>query len=434
MRIKWQNDNILGISFRPIVSNIGTASYPLARFLAHTLSPLTASNSHTVKNSFDFVNKLKSFSPVDCTMLSLDVKSLFTNVPVVGAISCLECRLHEFHYSDIEIREILSLTKLCVENTAFVFNGSFYTQTDGLAMGNPLSPILCDIYMHYFEEVLLSKFNFKCWLRYVDDTFVLVDKNFDRSQLLSLVNSIDPCIQFTHEEESNNKLSFLDVLVSKNGSVFSTSVFRKPFSVSMPPHVNSSHPWQQKVSAFYSYTYRALRLCSDPQSLKSEVAFLKSLAVYRGYNPSIIDVALRKFNKPVHESTLHSKVFNSKNVVILPFYSRLSYKISRILSRFGFRIVFKPVNKVCFPLPKDPIPSFDRWGVYRIPCECGLAYVSQTKRALKLRVGEHKRYVSKQEVSKSSISEHSWNAGHVFQFDNIKILFTPPSASELAFL
>ena len=104
------------------------------------------------------------------------------------------------------------------------------------------------------------------------------------------------------------------------------------------------------------------------------------------------------------------------------------------LYRFGFRIDFKPVNKVCFPLPKDPILSLDRWGVYRIPCECGLAYIGQTKRALKLRVGEHKRFVSKQKVSKSSVSEHSWNAGHVFQFYNTKILFTPQYISELDFL
>ena len=63
----------------------------------------------------------------------------------------------------------------------------------------------------------------------------------------------------------------------------------------------------------------------------------------------------------------------------------MSYKISRILSRFGFRIVFKPVNKVCFPLPKDPIPSLDRVGFYRIPCECAHPYIGQTKKALKLK-------------------------------------------------
>ena len=89
-------------------------------------------------------------------MLSLDVKSLFTDVPIQGALDCLEKRLREFHYSSTEIEETLSLVHLCVKQTTFVFNGVFYFQIEGLGMGRPLFPLLCDIYMHYFEEKLLS--------------------------------------------------------------------------------------------------------------------------------------------------------------------------------------------------------------------------------------------------------------------------------------
>ena len=90
--------------------------------------------------------------------------------------NCLEKRLREFHYSSIEIEEILSLVHLCVRQTAFVFNGVFYSQIEGLGMGSPLSPLLCDIYMHYFEEKLFSVHKFSHWFRYVDDTFVLFHK------------------------------------------------------------------------------------------------------------------------------------------------------------------------------------------------------------------------------------------------------------------
>ena len=70
------------LAFRPIVSNVGTASYKLARFLAHSLAHLTCNNIYTVKSSYDFVDKLKLISPSNYTMLSLDVNSLFTNVPI----------------------------------------------------------------------------------------------------------------------------------------------------------------------------------------------------------------------------------------------------------------------------------------------------------------------------------------------------------------
>ena len=131
-----------------------------------------------------WTNKL--ISPSNYTMLSLDVKSLFTNVPIQGAsdcfsnsksMDCLEKRLCEFHYSSIEIEEILNLVHLCVRQTAFVFNGVFYSQIEGLGMGSPFSPLLCDIYLHYFEGKLFSVYKFPYRLTYVDDIFVLVLSN-----------------------------------------------------------------------------------------------------------------------------------------------------------------------------------------------------------------------------------------------------------------
>ena len=111
---------------RPIVSNIGTATYPLSKFLASIFSPLCSNNSHTIKNSYDFVNKLKTLNPVNCSMLSLEVKSLFTNVPLEGPLICLEKRLHEFHNSDVEVKEFANLTKICFSQTIFVFNDKYY--------------------------------------------------------------------------------------------------------------------------------------------------------------------------------------------------------------------------------------------------------------------------------------------------------------------
>ena len=108
-------------------------------------------------------------------MLSLDVKYLFLNIPIKGALDCLEKRLREFHYSFIEIEEILCLVHLCVRQTVFVFNGVFCSQIEGLGMENPLSPQLCDIYVHYFEETLQGIDTSP--MRYENDIFVLDPSN-----------------------------------------------------------------------------------------------------------------------------------------------------------------------------------------------------------------------------------------------------------------
>ncbi|XP_054706612.1 uncharacterized protein LOC129216422 [Uloborus diversus] len=89
----------IGVPLRPIVSNIRTASYGQAKFLTSRFAPLLDSNTHSVKHSVDFVNILRRFKPNNLLMVSFDDKSLFTNVPVIGALRCLETRLREFHHT-----------------------------------------------------------------------------------------------------------------------------------------------------------------------------------------------------------------------------------------------------------------------------------------------------------------------------------------------
>ena len=84
-------------------------------------------------------------------------------------------------------------------------------------MGSPLSPIVADLYMESFEQRALKTFPLpqKVWICYVDDTFVLwphSDEALDRFQ--EHLNNQHPSIRFTQEEESENKLPFLDVLVT----------------------------------------------------------------------------------------------------------------------------------------------------------------------------------------------------------------------------
>ena len=111
-----------------------------------------------------------------------------------------------------------------------MWNEDFYEQEDGAAMGNPLSPVVANIYMEHFEEMALNTATKRpsTWLRYVDDTFVIW--NGDRNELnefLTHLNSLRSSIQFTMEIEDNNSLPFLDVLVTKNDSGLRTSVYRK---------------------------------------------------------------------------------------------------------------------------------------------------------------------------------------------------------------
>ena len=67
---------------RTIISNINTASYQLAKYLAKLLSPLSTSE-YTVKSTSDFITHIKGQNiPNNFKLISFDVTSLFTNVPL----------------------------------------------------------------------------------------------------------------------------------------------------------------------------------------------------------------------------------------------------------------------------------------------------------------------------------------------------------------
>lgn len=76
------------------------------------------------KNSHDFIKKIKALNSTNCTMLSLDMKSLFINFPIEGGLNCLEQKLREFNYSDIRVQESVNLTKIYISKI-FVFNDKY---------------------------------------------------------------------------------------------------------------------------------------------------------------------------------------------------------------------------------------------------------------------------------------------------------------------
>ena len=128
-------------------------------------------------------------------LVSYDVSALFTSVPVDQALTIIREKLQQRCQLDVE--QVIELLGLCLNTTYFVHN-KFYQQTHGAAMGSPVSPIVCNLYMENFEKIALSSAPSppSMWLRYVDDTFVKIHE-YDVDGFTAHINSIDSNIQFT---------------------------------------------------------------------------------------------------------------------------------------------------------------------------------------------------------------------------------------------
>jgi len=137
---------------RPVVSCIGTALHLLAKHLVRILNPLQNNIEYNIKNSSDFIDRIKDLKVSRNTQLiSLDVTNLFTSVPIDKALNVLRAALEVDqslgNRTPLTIDQIVELTSFCVNNTVFQFKTCFFKQADGMAMGSTLSPVLCNLYM-----------------------------------------------------------------------------------------------------------------------------------------------------------------------------------------------------------------------------------------------------------------------------------------------
>ena len=147
---------------RPIVSSIGAASYEVAKELAKILKTLVGKSMYHIHNTQDFIQWIKDIKlQKDQCMVSFDVKALFTSVPIKPAINTIKKLLEEdpelHKRTTMSVTNIIRLLRYCLTSMYFIFQGRFYEQQEGAAMGSPISPIVANLYMEKFEQLAIKQ-------------------------------------------------------------------------------------------------------------------------------------------------------------------------------------------------------------------------------------------------------------------------------------
>ena len=264
------------IPLRPIVSFIGFPTYSLSKHLVTILSPLVGRLASHVKNFFEFASFIADQSLHPGTLLvSFDVISLFTKVPVDLAARVA----HERLVADTSLVErtslspdkVMTLLKFCHGATYLSYKGEAYQQTLGTAMGSPVSVTIANLVMENVEQRVLATYEAQppFWKRYVDDTLTALPQF---QQFHQRLNSIEPTIQFTIEEESEGTLPFLDTRIPHNSDgTHSTTVFRKKTNTDQYLNFESHHPLAHKAEVARTLLSRADKICTDiPEKTKEK--------------------------------------------------------------------------------------------------------------------------------------------------------------------
>ena len=142
------------------------------------MSPLQNHNGYSVTNSTDFTKKLINTTiDDDEIMISFDVVSLFTAIPVDRACERIRNKLNKDNMlgqrSKLSIDDIIKLLHFTLSNSYFTYNNETYKQIHGCAMRSPVSPIVANLCLEEIEELAFCQTDTppKKWFRFMYDVF-----------------------------------------------------------------------------------------------------------------------------------------------------------------------------------------------------------------------------------------------------------------------
>lgn len=181
---------------RPIISDINSESYRISEFVESFLKPPACKHTSYIKNSYDFIDKIKNIEINENTFIVTgDITSLYTNMKHHLTISNIQKIFNKYPDPNRPDNYIIKLLKLILENNDFEFNKETFLQTCGCPMGKIIGPSAANIYLLDFDEAAMSGFEMKpsAFFRFLDDVFFLWNSSLSKlKEFETFLNSLIP--------------------------------------------------------------------------------------------------------------------------------------------------------------------------------------------------------------------------------------------------
>ena len=172
---KVHKTNIPG---RPVVSSVECHASKISKFVDHYLQPHAKSLPSYIKDTSDFTNRINKTKDINkgTILVTLNVKSLYTNIPNNEGIEAVKSALNSISKRPIATKVIIKFLFLTLTLNNFVFNGIHFLQKIGCVMGTICTPNYANIFMGKFEKTYIYPYinqfsNFYC--RFINDIFFI---------------------------------------------------------------------------------------------------------------------------------------------------------------------------------------------------------------------------------------------------------------------
>lgn len=309
---------------RPIISDCGSETYQTAEYLDYFLNPLSVKHNSYIKDTYHFISLIKNLIvPVNSFFFSLDIDSLYTNIDIEAGIRSIKNIFIKYPDHNRPDGELLKLLEINLKRNDFEFNGEYFLQIKGTAMGKKFAPSYANIFMAEWEERALQKCKIKplVYLRYLDDIFgIWTDSKEEFFTFINLMNTHDPSIHLKYNFNEQS-IDFLDTTVYKGNSFTQTGkleikVFFKDTDTHSLLFKTSFHPQHTHKGIVKSQLLRFKRICTQNDDFRNAVQTLFSSLKHRGYS--------RSFLRRCFKTLMNPKQNNNKTKEIIPLITTFS--------------------------------------------------------------------------------------------------------------
>ena len=294
------------IAVRPIVSGCGGPTENISQLVDLHLKPHVPKIKSHLRDSGHLISILESTPiPENCTLVTIDVKSLYLNIPHEDGIKAVLNRLYRTpELTDqmaIPPNTMADLLGIVLKQNYFQFADRMYHQVQGTAMGTKMAPSYANIFMAELEEKLLANYPIDplLWKRYIDDILCIwPGPPSELDHFIQYLNQSHPTIKFTHES-STSSVDFLDLTIYK-GPRHTTSLMLdlKPFFKATNKfqylEYSSSHPRGTFASLIKGELTRLLRACSSQETYNRVADKLLTALKERGYPNYLLQKTLQE--------------------------------------------------------------------------------------------------------------------------------------------
>ena len=331
---KVHKENHLG---RPVISSVSCHTSAISTLVDYHLQPYVKQLKSYVKDTTDFINKIEHLPPTvkESFLVSMDVRSLYTNIPHKEGIEAVKLSLNR-KPSTVSNIVLLMFLNLILTLNNFIFNGLHYLQTKGCAMGTKCAPCYANIFMGNFEEHrIYPKIRnlAHTYLRYIDDIFMIWTGT--KEQFLTFIEDLNKChptIKFDFEI-SPSEINFLDTTVYKDkNNILRTKLYTKSTDRHNYLHRKSEHPESLKKSIPYSQALRINKICYDKNDRERNYKELQKSFIDRGYEKEFIEKEIKKAGDIPRNNLLENKERKQSNrLPLITTYNRTLPNLKHIV-------------------------------------------------------------------------------------------------------